>query len=235
MTTEHRCFCELAPLYVLNVLDADDRAWVEAQIATDADLAMELAELEAIANTICYATPPINPAADLKQRLFQRIGRDLPWDTTSATAATAIPSATEFPAVVAQLLQRSTTPPTIPANGELSEPMTDVPYASVRWKPHPRAERVMIARLHVDPVKREVVLLLRAEPHMQYPLHFHANIEEIFMLQGDLIIGDRVYGSGDYIRSVSGSGHAPYSRTGCMFFARTSLDDEYPQAVEVGG
>lgn len=83
-----------------------------------------------------------------------------------------------------------------------------------------------IARLHIDLVEREAVGLFRAEPGVRYPLHHHANVEEIFMLQGDLILGNKVYGSGDYIRSVPSSTHAPETHGGCMFFFRTSLHDE---------
>ncbi len=68
---------------------------------------------------------------------------------------------------------------------------------------------------------------LRAEPRGHYPLHRHAAMEEIFMIEGDLVIGDEVYYAGDYIRSYSGSSHAPHSNTGCCFFFHTSLDDEY--------
>ena len=49
------------------------------------------------------------------------------------------------------------------------------------------------------------------------------------LLEGDLVIGEEVFGAGDYIRSLSDSGHAPYTEGGCRFFFHTSLDDEYPE------
>jgi hypothetical protein len=36
------CFCELAPLYALDLLDEEEKAWVERQIATCPDLALSL-------------------------------------------------------------------------------------------------------------------------------------------------------------------------------------------------
>jgi anti-sigma factor ChrR (cupin superfamily) len=111
------------------------------------------------------------------------------------------------------------------------------PYRAVRsqdldWIPHP-TPGVAISIVHRDEITRELVGFLRAEPGVHYPLHRHAAIEEIFMLEGDLVIGDAVYGAGDYIRSYPGSSHAPYTSGGCRFFFHTSMDDEYPERVGV--
>jgi ChrR Cupin-like domain len=51
-------------------------------------------------------------------------------------------------------------------------------------------------------------------------------------LEGDLVIGNEVYGAGDYIRSSPGSSHAPYTNGGCRFFFHASMDDEYPEFIE---
>ncbi len=109
-----------------------------------------------------------------------------------------------------------------------------VSYRAVRsqelnWQPHP-TPGVEIAIVHIDEMKRELVGFLRANPGVRYPLHRHAAVEEIFMLEGDLRVGDEVYGAGDYIRSNPGSMHAPYTLGGCRFFFHTSMDDEYPDA-----
>lgn len=210
MESEHRCFCELAPLYALGLLSQGDRAWVEAQIVAEPDLATELAEIEAIVAAMPYGNPQVPMAADLKDRLFQRIGRTLP------TTQPAQDSVSAFPGLVARLLERS-------ATSLINR--SEVRYQSIKWERY-KVPGVTIARLHIDLVKREAVGLFRAEPGLRYPLHHHADVEEIFMLQGDLIMGNKVYGSGDYIRSVPSSIHAPETRGGCMFFFRTSLHDE---------
>lgn len=98
----------------------------------------------------------------------------------------------------------------------------------LKWRPY-TIPGVLIAIVHRDKAKRELVGFFRAEPGVSYPLHRHAAVEEIFMLEGDLVIEDQVYGSGDYIRSLPESSHAPYTNGGCRFFFRTSMDDEYPQ------
>jgi quercetin dioxygenase-like cupin family protein len=100
----------------------------------------------------------------------------------------------------------------------------------IAWQPHtvPGAE---VSIFYADPVSREVSGLFKAEPGMKYPLHRHAAVEEIYMISGDLIIGEQVYGAGDYIRSHPGSVHHPHSATGCMFFFHTSMDDQFIEPI----
>ncbi len=200
MDTENRCFCELAPLYALDLLDEQERAWVEQQITEYPDLATELSEYQSAATAIPYSVPVLPMSGTLKHRLFDRIGLDLP-----------LPEATPEP--------------------------TSMNYRAVRsqdlnWLPH-TVPGVMLAIVHTDEVKREIVGFLQAEPGVRYPLHRHAAVEEIFMLEGDLVVGDEVYGAGDYIRSAPGSSHAPYTIGGCRFFFHNSMDDEYPEVVSV--
>lgn len=112
-----------------------------------------------------------------------------------------------------------------------------IAYQAIRsqelnWQPHP-TPGVEVAIVHTDEMKREIVGFLRAEPGVRYPFHRHAAIEEIFMLEGDLVVGDEVYSAGDYLRSNPGSTHAPYTIGGCRFFFHTSMDDEYPELVGV--
>ena len=201
MNADNYCFCELAPLYALDLLSEQERSWVEQQLIECPELAEELAEYQTTAAAIPYSSPAVEMAADLKDRLFDRLGLDSP------------------------VTVEEKTPPL---------PFFSVRSHQVKWRPHSRVAGVSIARLHIDPVKREIVGLLRAEPGVRYPFHRHATGEEIYMLEGDLVIENQVYGAGDYIRSRAGSSHAPHTNGGCMFFLRTSMDDEYPELATVG-
>jgi anti-sigma factor ChrR (cupin superfamily) len=195
------CFCDLAPLYALGVLEEPDRRWVEQQLAESPELAVELADWEAAVGAIAYSAPELAPAPDLKQRLFQRIGRSAP----PPLAASIHPSAPSLARAV--------------RSQDLS------------WRPYRQISGVQVARLHHDRASRTVTAVLRAAAGVCYPAHRHAAFEEIYMLSGDLIIGDQVYGPGDFIRSESGSLHAPRTQDGCMFLVRTSLDDEYLEGI----
>ncbi len=74
MSTEPYCFCDLAPLYVLQLLSDAERAWVEGQIEQNPELAVELAELQTTVAAIAHAAPiaPLSP--HLKHRLHQELG-----------------------------------------------------------------------------------------------------------------------------------------------------------------
>lgn len=196
MDSENYCFCELAPLYTLDLLSEQERDWVEQQLAEYPELSEELAEYQLAATAIPYAAPDVAMAADLKNRLFESLELEPP-ETIPAT------------------------PPTTPPPGFFALRSQDL-----NWQPH-QVPGMAIAMLHIDEIKREIVGILRADPGARYPLHRHAAIEEIYMLAGDLIIDDQVYGAGDYIRSQPGSTHSPHSIGGCTFLFHTSMDDEY--------
>jgi len=94
MNAEDRCFCELAPLYALDMLNDDDRRWVEAQAIKYPELAAELAEHQLTVNALPYALPSAPIAADLKERLFQRLAQEPP-----AAVETPSPSSLSVPAL----------------------------------------------------------------------------------------------------------------------------------------
>jgi quercetin dioxygenase-like cupin family protein len=125
------------------------------------------------------------------------------------------------------------TPPPLP----LSAPIPPSSFFAVRspelnWQPH-KVSGVSIAILRTDTVKREIVGLFKADPGVHYPIHRHAAIEEIYMLSGDLVVGDGVYYAGDYIRSEPSSVHGPHTNGGCMFIFHTSMDDDYSDMAAV--
>jgi quercetin dioxygenase-like cupin family protein len=199
MSFETHCFCELAPLYVLDLLSEPERLFVEQQLAECPELADELAEYAAAATAIPYSTPVLPMAEDLKDRLFAHLA-----------------------------LEPLESMPSLTSNSHnILSPYLAVRSPDLEWQPH-SVPGVEIAIVHTDLAKREIVGLFRAAPGMYYPVHRHAAVEEIYMLTGDLVIEDEVYGAGDYIRSPPGSVHGTHTIGGCMFFFRTSMDDEYP-------
>ena len=91
MNAEDRCFCELAPLYALNLLDDEDRQWVEAQAIEYPELAVELAEHQLTVNALPYAMPAAPMAVDLKERLFQRLTEE-PAEVPAPLSLPSLPS-----------------------------------------------------------------------------------------------------------------------------------------------
>jgi hypothetical protein len=191
-------FYELAALYALEVLDQKDRRLVEEYLAEFPEDESKLEELRDAVDFLPYAAPQVPIASDLKDRLFERIADESKaWDH--------IPLA--FAGIDSNL------------------PFFSVRASELQWQPHP-VPGVAIAKLHEDRIKREIICLLRAQPGVRFPTHRHGGTEEIFMLEGNLVINGEVFGPGDYIRSNPGSIHSPHTFNGCQLFLRTSLDNE---------
>jgi hypothetical protein len=200
---QNYCFCELAPLFSLDLLTAEERQWVEQQVVDCPELAAELEQYQLGVTAIPYGLEPAQLAGDVKQRLFDTLGLET----------------SEIPEIV----QDQKSPDSF-------SPFMSVRSTELQWGPHPcRCPKVQVAFLHADPVTRECVGILRAEPGLEYPAHHHAGVEEIYMLSGDLALAGITYYAGDYIRSAAGSTHPlAHSIEGCLFFFRSSMDDEYP-------
>jgi anti-sigma factor ChrR (cupin superfamily) len=204
MNSDSRCFCELAPLYALDLLDLEERLWVEAQVLECPDLAEELASYQTAVGLLPYSAEPVTMAVDLQDRLFDRIDR-LDLDPI-------VPVADPHPEIFPE--------------GTLAPEMFALRSGDLEWKPH-RTEGVEVATLFLDRVHRMKSLVVKAAAGVVYPLHRHQGIEEIYMLEGELVIDGQVYLAGDYIRSYPNSIHAPSTSTGCMFLIRACIDDEY--------
>jgi hypothetical protein len=72
------CYCELAPLYALGVLDGPTQRWVEAQIREIPELVPELEALQQAVQALPYSAPVVPMAPGVKQRLFDQLGMGLP-------------------------------------------------------------------------------------------------------------------------------------------------------------
>jgi ChrR Cupin-like domain len=81
MTSTHYCFCDLAPLYVLDLLNESERDWVERQILETPELAEELSQYEVAATALPYSAPLVKVADDLEGRLFDALGLAPPEDS----------------------------------------------------------------------------------------------------------------------------------------------------------
>jgi anti-sigma factor ChrR (cupin superfamily) len=58
-------------------------------------------------------------------------------------------------------------------------------------------------------------MLVRLAPGADYPPHRHGGVEELHLLHGELMIGDRKLYPGDYNRAETGSvDHCVWSETG---------------------
>jgi len=80
--------------------------------------------------------------------------------------------------------------------------------------------------LATDTEKSQVSMLVRLAPGTDYPPHRHAGIEELYMLDGVLNVGDEKLYPGDYRRADADTvDHRIWSETGCSCVLITSLRD----------
>lgn len=80
--------------------------------------------------------------------------------------------------------------------------------------------------LATDQERNRVSMLVRLAPDTEYPPHRHAGVEELYMLHGDLTVGDRVLHAGDYLRSDAGTvDRRVWTEHGCTGVLLTSFRD----------
>ncbi|MBW4522362.1 MAG: cupin domain-containing protein [Scytolyngbya sp. HA4215-MV1] len=92
MTADNYCFCELAPLYALDLLSEPERHWVERQVFVCPELEEELSGYQLATTALPYSIPSGSVASDLKNRLFDRLGLALPSPRASEIAQSAASS-----------------------------------------------------------------------------------------------------------------------------------------------
>jgi DNA-binding NarL/FixJ family response regulator/quercetin dioxygenase-like cupin family protein len=80
--------------------------------------------------------------------------------------------------------------------------------------------------LATDAEKDRVSMLVRLAPGAAYPPHRHAGVEELYLLDGELIIDAKTLYPGDYNRAEPGTGDQHvWSETGCTCVLLTSTRD----------
>jgi hypothetical protein len=93
------------------------------------------------------------------------------------------------------------------------------------WKPLP-IPGAFIKLLSLEKERGYAVLLGKLDAGVRYPAHTNAGPEDIFILTGDLVVGDRKLVAGDFHHADAGSQHEEnYSVAGCTLIAVLTTDD----------
>lgn len=81
--------------------------------------------------------------------------------------------------------------------------------------------------LYQDFARKYGTSLVRMDPGARYPSHRHSDVEELFVLSGDLHVEGHVMRSGDYCRADSGTIHGEtLTESGCLFLLLASQKNE---------
>lgn len=191
-------FAELAALSALDILTPEESDLVAMNYAEHPEFAQQRAEFEAVVGAIAYSSPTIPMCNKLKDRLFQRIADNI----------------TEQQSDLLALLKISLE--------ELKQKTSDL-----SWEPIPSMAHAAMATLEVDEAKRQVAFFVRAQAGEKFPNHWHAEGEEILVLEGDVVVAERIYRQGSRISSEANTSHQPSTINGCLVFCISSLDDKF--------
>jgi anti-sigma factor ChrR (cupin superfamily) len=194
-------FNTLAALRTLDTIDESESRALEEKLQESPELQSQLDAFEDAVGAIAYTTPLVPVSPNLKHRLFQRIAELSPTPTDEVNSQ-----------------------PVVPAT-ENNTPSVIVRSQNVKWRKYTVAG-ISFANLYVDQEKREFTCLMRLEAGVEFPLHRHGGVEEVFMLEGDLEVEGELCHPGDYIRSFPNSIHGPVSHNGCLLLVKSSLDNE---------
>jgi quercetin dioxygenase-like cupin family protein len=95
----------------------------------------------------------------------------------------------------------------------------------ISWKT--LAPGISFKPLFRDKARNSDTMLVRMDAGARLPKHRHAQVEELFLLSGDLHVEDQVMYAGDYCRANLDSVHdQSFTETGCLFLLMTSPDNE---------
>ena len=125
--------------------------------------------------------------------------------------------------------------PSVPLWGRLTqriaeetgeEPVLPPPQPPAKSEWEEVAPGISCKLLATDTEKNSVSMLVRLAPGTDYPPHRHAEVEELHLLHGELMIDDRKLYPGDYIRAEADTvDHRVWSETGCTCVVITSTKD----------
>jgi DNA-binding NarL/FixJ family response regulator/quercetin dioxygenase-like cupin family protein len=111
-----------------------------------------------------------------------------------------------------------------PAKGQ--ESVVSAPHGPLEAEWEEVAPGISCNLLATDAEKDRVSMLVRLAPGAAYPPHRHAGVEELYLLDGELMIDDKTLHPGDYNRALPGTGDQHvWSETGCTCVLLTSTRD----------
>ena len=106
------------------------------------------------------------------------------------------------------------------------EPVVPPPQRWVEPEWEEAAPGISVKLLATDTEQDRVSMLVRLAPGVAYPPHRHAGVEELYLLDGELMIDDKKLYPGDYNRAEPGTAdQRVWSESGCTCVLLTSNRD----------
>jgi hypothetical protein len=125
--------------------------------------------------------------------------------------------------------------PSVPLWGRLAQriaektgkpPLSPPPEVPAKPEWEEAAPGIFCQLLATDTEKQRVSMLVRLVPGVDYPPHRHAGVEELYLLDGELLIDGKKLYPGDYIRAEADTvDHRVWTETGCTCVLLASTGD----------
>lgn len=125
--------------------------------------------------------------------------------------------------------------PSVPLWGRVAEriaqetgkpPVSPLPPVPPKTEWEEPAPGISCRLLATDTEKGRVSMLVRLAPGADYPPHRHAQVEELHLLHGELMIDAKKVYPGDYIRAEADTvDHRVWTETGCTCVLITGIGD----------
>lgn len=187
---------DMAALYALDGLEADERGQFEQALLDSAELEQTVREFEETAAALAYGAPSVPMATDLKARLLQRIAEQPTGASSDLLKLLDLP--------VAELKQKAT---------------------ELDWYLMPGNSGVTVVIWQTNEAFREAAFFARRVGKGLFPNHYHASGETVLVLEGDFVVDAQVYHPGERVTAPGKTSHQPESLTGCLLLCVSSMDD----------
>ena len=188
---------ELASLYALDVLPYDERARYEAHLSAGCEIC--LAEVASLRRVSAVIGMTVDPVAP-RPALRERLMRTI-GETPQSTS---------------------------PARGVLyqKDGVLIARHAEMDWKAG-GLPGIFQKTLFYEKEGGFSTSMIRMTAGTHYPSHQHAGVEELYLLEGDLRVGNLVMRAGDYCRGEAGSIHEEiFTNEGCLFMVTSCSRDQ---------
>jgi len=104
--------------------------------------------------------------------------------------------------------------------------VTDLPRQTNTQAWQEAAPGISYKLISKDTERSRVSMLVRLAPGTHYPPHRHADLEELHLLYGELMVNDKKLYPGDYLKALPQTvDHQVWSETGCTCLLMTSTND----------
>ena len=166
---------ELAALHALGALDGDDARSFAARLAESQEARAALKSFTPIAEALARSLPARSPSPGLKERILLEAERAKARQRATETMKQLVPASEQGLAFLRGA-------------------------AATGWIPLPVAG-ASVKLLSYDDGSGYSVVLGKLEAGSRYPGHRHVHPEDIFMISGDLHVGEEIIKAGDFAKA----------------------------------